>query len=472
MAITKMMHMKAAKSGAAGSHLKNAIEYILKENKVAKEGEMIYRASQGCMLSHVYDDMTRTKQIYGKEDGRQGYHFIISFKPGEVTKEQLWNITQDFVKEYLTGYEVVYAMHDDVDHLHTHIIFNSVSYMTGYKYHYNNGDWERDIQPVVDGLCMEYGAPVLQYHVDETYQGSNKQEVYRYSKKVNWTKEIKEDIDGCIRISRSWDEFTGNMKKIGYRFRFGKSVSVRKPGMGKARRLKETTMGFDYTPEGIVERINFRTGRSRLQVNHALMAASGVRTLPDSIRAVSGYKKYKDMSFEEKVRLRQILRIRAVIPEYKHYPGAWAAKRKSVELQRAAQELLIIKKYDLHSAEDIRQKIKSLQCAEREIKNNQKKEYIKYRQAEEISTADEMSTADKMSTADEMPYSMDEISRYLNEYPSGMAELDRQLDAVRKQKRTLYRLQKKYEKQEEDKKKPDENRRINLRRMTEWKKQN
>ncbi|MDE6232291.1 MAG: relaxase/mobilization nuclease domain-containing protein [Lachnospiraceae bacterium] len=258
MAITKLMHMKSAKTGSASTHLKNAINYILKDKKVAFDPatQQQYAASQGCILNQAYNNMMQTKEQYGKTDGRQGYHFIISFRPREATKEQLWKITHEFVKEYLKGYEAVYAIHDDTDHLHAHIVFNSVNWETGYKYHYKNGDWEKDIQPIVDRLCLENGAPMLEYHTDEYDQDGVKKEFHTYSNNFNWTKEVKADIDECIKASKSWSDFIENMQQKGYSINYGKSISLRKAGMKKAKRLKEKTMGYEYTPEGIIERIH------------------------------------------------------------------------------------------------------------------------------------------------------------------------------------------------------------------------
>lgn len=434
MAITKLMHMKESSKGAKSSHLKNAIEYILQEHKVAKEDGIKYAASQGCILKSAYQEMLSTKKHYGKTDGRQGYHFVISFAPDDnVTKEKLWKIVQGFVSEYLQGYEAVYAIHDDADHLHAHIIFNSVNYKTGYKYHYKNGDWERNIQPLVDRLCIENNAPVLKYHIDEYEESGEKKEIYTYSKKINWTSEIKQDIEECIAQSSNWLDFCLKMKEIGYRFNFGKSLSIRKPGMGKARRLKENTVGFEYTPDGIIERINFRNGRSRLNAETPVIRE--VKSSPDDIKTVSKkYKRYKDMSFMEKVLVRHMLRIKRVIPEYKIYPGSFMADRKGNELQKAAQELLIIKQYNIHSAEELDKLYYHLTNQEKEIRKGDKIMDLKMKEIEK---------GREENTGNEAHQDL-EVKEFIAGYDKNKSKSEELLKNLKKQKRAVSRLIKKY----------------------------
>ena len=372
MAITKLKHMKAAKKGSASSHLRNTIDYILQNHKVARsEDGIALKGTQGCFIDHAYEEMIQTKRMYGKEDGRQGYHFILSFKPGEVTREQVWKITQDFVKEYLPGYEVVYSIHDDKPHLHSHIVFNSVNYNTGLKYHYANGDWERIIQPLVDKLCMKYDAPPLQYHVDEYDEDGVKKEYYHYSKNFNWTKENKADIDDCIRQSQSWEDFVGHMKKKGYTFHYGKYVSIRKPGMQRARRLKEKTVGMSYTPEGIIERILIRNNDYRM--NSVGILSSNTTPLPDlPKRKRRTFKPYVEMDFDEKVMVKHMLRIRNAIPEYRITPGDWYADRKVAELHRTERKLLVMKKYDIHSLKDVESALQTIKKQMADLKKEQK----------------------------------------------------------------------------------------------------
>ncbi len=383
--------MKAAKKGKPSSHLKNAIEYILNPKKVLGGGTPeAYAGTVNCTLSGVYKEMMNTKKHYGKLDGRQGYHFVISFKPGEATHEQCFNISKEFIKKYFRDeYEVVYALHKDTDHIHTHIIFNSVNCSTGLKYHYKNGDWGRFIQPIVDSLCMSEGVPTLEYHIDEYVNDDGTIKDQTYSERYNWTEEIKKDIDYAIKISSDWESFVENMKEQGYTFNYGKYVSLRKPGMQRARRLKENTVGEAYTPEAIIERIHIRRMGGIEPVGIIKRETKNIRNT-----YVKRHKfiPYKEMDFYERVQVRHMMRIRRAIPQYKATPGNWYVQRKAQELHRTEQKLAIKEMYSIFAVSDIPPVINELNNIVKDIKDKLKNIRIADKEYSEILEAYEKRT--------------------------------------------------------------------------------
>lgn len=464
MAITKMMHMKTAKKGSPGSHIKNAIDYILKEEKVAQVDGIRLAGTNACMLSGAYNSMLHTKELYGKTDGRQGYHFVISFKPGQASVGQVYKLTQAFVSEYLSEYECVYAVHDDQPHKHGHIVFNSVSYQTGLKYHYANGDWEKIIQPIVDRLCIENGLPPLEYHVDIYENDKNTKEYYHYTRNFNWKEENKADIDECIAHSKDWQDFVAQMKEKGYIFNFKKYVTIRKPGMKINRRLTARQMGFDYTPEGIIARIKIKTGEFKIS-DVTPHLPTGTVKLPERQRIKHTFKKYADMSFREKTLVKHMLRLRHAIPEYKIYPGAWYSDRKLRELNRVCQELILVKQFRLQDMPDISAALKELAGREkalREGKNRQEflkkewKELIesyecmeKYEnEGNKTGTEDTRITPEEYKKAEERIIASgetrDTIRNFLNDCNKNDETFQSELKNIKKQKAAISRLRKKY----------------------------
>jgi len=91
----------------------------------------------------------------------QYYHIIQSFKPGEVTPEQALEIATEFAKEHLPGYETVIGVHVDKEHIHAHMVFNSVNADTGEKYHSNTQSYYQQIRATSDRLCREHGLSVI-----------------------------------------------------------------------------------------------------------------------------------------------------------------------------------------------------------------------------------------------------------------------------------------------------------------------
>ena len=153
MAITKIMHMKDCGGAYHGKHLKLSIDYIT-EGWKTQGGKLV--GALNCLPGSVYEQMRETKMLFHKNTGRQGYHIVLSFEKGEVDPDTALEITGKFASRYLgSKYEVVYAVHDNTEHVHAHIIWNSVSFVDGKKYHYKKGDWEKDILPLVNDLCRE-----------------------------------------------------------------------------------------------------------------------------------------------------------------------------------------------------------------------------------------------------------------------------------------------------------------------------
>lgn len=137
MAITKCLHMKQAKTGYPAKHLANGLRYIMNPEKT-EHGR--YVCGHNCIPEQALSQMVDTKRHFGKLDKRQGYHFILSFEEDEVSEEEAFQVVGEFVAEFLgKDFEAVYAVHNDTDHIHGHIIFNSVRCTTGYKYDYKTG---------------------------------------------------------------------------------------------------------------------------------------------------------------------------------------------------------------------------------------------------------------------------------------------------------------------------------------------
>ena len=139
MAITKILARKA--------RLDVGIRYVLNGDKT---DDKILTAHQNCDPGLEYREMLATKRAVGKEGGVQYYHMIQSFQPGEVTPELALSIAKEFAREHLSGYEVVIGTHVDRGHIHSHLLFNSVSVETGEKYHSNARSYYQKIRAVSD----------------------------------------------------------------------------------------------------------------------------------------------------------------------------------------------------------------------------------------------------------------------------------------------------------------------------------
>lgn len=225
MAITKILYLNEAQSGNPAGHLKNALEYIQNPEKTE---ECVLVGSINCLPETAFEQMMDTKLTYGKTDKRQGFHIMISFVPGEATEEQAFDIVGRFAKEYLGDkYEAVYAVHNDKEHMHGHIVFNSVSFETGAKYDYRKGEWKRRMQPLTNKLCAEYGLNIMPAEYSKEPKNLCRRE---WELEQTFREMIMADAEFCQSQATSFDHFVFLMKRIGYQFEHGKYLSIKVPG--------------------------------------------------------------------------------------------------------------------------------------------------------------------------------------------------------------------------------------------------
>ena len=214
MAITKIL----ARNGG----LKNAINYVMNGDKTE---EQLLVATQICSQTTAYEDMIATKQLYGKEGGTQCYHLIQSFKPGEVSPEQALEIAQELVEEVIPDHEAVIGVHVDREHIHAHIVFNSVAWTSGEKYNSTKESYYA-IRKASDRLCQEHGLSVL----PEQNQGrsSHYGEWLRQQKgHPTYRSMLEADLRIAMEDANDLGHFYMIMESMGYEIKHGDRLGFR-----------------------------------------------------------------------------------------------------------------------------------------------------------------------------------------------------------------------------------------------------
>ena len=149
--------------------LSDVIDYAIQQRKTSqtqvRDGEeVVQRFVSGinCNPRTAKMEMQKIKKFYGKEDGVIAYHGYQSFAPGEATPELAHEIGVKLAQR-LWGdrYQVLVATHlDRANHLHSHFVINTVSFVDGIKYHRTKQDY-KEMQRASDALCKEYGLSVI-----------------------------------------------------------------------------------------------------------------------------------------------------------------------------------------------------------------------------------------------------------------------------------------------------------------------
>lgn len=264
MAITKLMHVKERKNGNPHGGMHDCIRYILDPEKT--ENGYWVGGNAGKETGQVYRNFLEVKKDFQKLDGRQCYHFVISFRPDETDAVTVYNVAQEFCEKYLgNAYQYVFSVHTDHAHLHAHIVFNSVSFVDGHKYHYRDGDWKKYVQPVTDAITVKYGLSPL------TYEEKKKGVHYGlWMARKGKADELKEEIDRAIQEAARYGQFLRIMERK-YHVRRGFSqkwqseyLAFRNEQM--PRGFRSYSLGKAYTVEAIKKRIELKEFRPEKQL--------------------------------------------------------------------------------------------------------------------------------------------------------------------------------------------------------------
>ena len=239
------------------ARLDNRINYALNEAKTQRtENGQVLQTAINCQLDSAYQDMMQTKRRWDKEKRPiQGYHIIHSFAPGEVTPEQAHRLSVEFAERLLQGrFEAVVATHIDHQHIHAHIVFNSVSCMDGKMYRDNFKAYFGDIRGISNEISRENDLSVIEpknkgKHYAEWSAEQNEKPTVRGL--------IRHDIDAALIESFTLQSFYEALQKRGYTIKRGANVkhtAVKPPGSNRFIRLD--SLGDGYSEADIRDRLN------------------------------------------------------------------------------------------------------------------------------------------------------------------------------------------------------------------------
>ena len=226
MAITKILNIMESEGRNPASHLKNALEYIQNPDKTE---ECVLVGGINCLPDTAFEQMEETKNIFHKTGKRQGYHVIISFSPEEkVTAEQAMYVLEHFAKDVLgDDYEAVYAVHTDREHMHGHLIWNSVSLTTGKKYNSPKSSWKNHLQPITNKYCDELGLSIMPAEYSRNPKNISRD---KWEREMSMKEIILRDAKMCAYAAGNVEHFKYLMKRLGYVFKKDAWMEVQAPG--------------------------------------------------------------------------------------------------------------------------------------------------------------------------------------------------------------------------------------------------
>jgi hypothetical protein len=231
--------------------LTKAIDYISNPDKT---DDKLLISGFNCTPEMAAYEFNFTKKIADRQGGRLAYHMIQSFAPGEVDYFTAHETGKQLADGLLNGnYEYIVATHCDKNHIHNHIIFNSVSFTHRKKFH-GSADIFHRIRRISDKLCRENNLSVIEEPSGD--KGKCYTEYNADKQGTSWKSALREAIDRCIKKARDWNEFLALMEAEKYEIKHGKHICFRRRAFadGKSEQQRFTrakTLGNRYTEQSI-----------------------------------------------------------------------------------------------------------------------------------------------------------------------------------------------------------------------------
>ena len=397
--------MAVTKIHPINSTLKKAIDYICNSDKTDDE---IYVTNYLCSRENAHKEFELTKKQFNSRTKTLAHHLIQSFVPEEVSFEEAHQVGIELCEKILEGkYEYVLATHIDKDHIHNHIIFNSIDVDEGKVYHSYYGSY-MNIRNQSDKLCKEHGLSVIDLETQKEISEIKRRKFVSWydwnedQKGSSYKSKLQFDINRSIQQSVNWQDFLSKMERYGYEIKFGKHIAFRSKNQQRFTRAK--TIGNNYIEERIKDRIlnkekelgniidiknnekaNSSKGYERWATKHNMTTAANtmiairdkgfhsMTELESEIKRVSSRanqlrKEFRDKEFEQK-RIKEITKhLQTCINKKAHYDGYrknpndkiyMMMNRKDVEAyQEAFSEVEIFIKQFPHLKKEIMEGLK------------------------------------------------------------------------------------------------------------------
>ena len=206
--------------GGGRGALGGVLRYTQQDEKTPWEGQRLV-SGWNCTAQSALSEMWLTKERYRKTDGRQYYHFVQSFaETDDLTPQEAHAIALELAQREFPSFEVLVATHSDTDHLHSHLIVNSVSFQDGRKLHQSAADLQAH-RLASDEICAAHGLEILPPPQKQVKQKRMSSREYRSAAKgESWKFRLMDTIDQCMKYAETKDEFISLMESEGYQVRW------------------------------------------------------------------------------------------------------------------------------------------------------------------------------------------------------------------------------------------------------------
>lgn len=331
--------------------LADVIAYAADEGKTEKQ---YFTTGINCDVENAREQFNITKQSFNKTGGIVCGHCMQSFEGYEVAPEEAHEIGVQLAKE-LWGdrFQIVVATHLNTNNVHNHIVFNSVSFLDGKRFHFCTEETMR-IRAASDRICRDRNLSVIEHPEGKRIPYS----LYKMEKAGMPTRYnvARQALDEAISVSVNMEEFKSELKKRGYLYQFNprrKYWTVTPLGWTKA--IRTDRLGDQYTRDMIQQRVfsnDIGVRMKRLQKESRSSNHYDLKRRIDKIKGRSGL---------EKLYLRYCYEL-GYLPKYRQNPMRLHAvlKEELLKCDLYSEEAKLLARYSISTEEDLEKRMKTL----------------------------------------------------------------------------------------------------------------
>ena len=253
MATTRIMPLHVGKSRTISKAISDIIDYVENPQKT-DNGRLITeyacdsRSADAEFLFAKRQYISNTGRVRG-EDDVIAYHLRQSFIPGEITPEEANRIGCELAKRFTKeNHAYVVCTHIDKEHIHNHIIWNSVNLDCDRKFR-NFWGSTRAVRRLNDTICIENGYSIVE---NPKVHGKSYNKWLGDQAKPSHREILRVAIDNALaKKPASLEELFGLLQEDGIEVSTGKMVKLKVAGWKRPARLD--TLGEEYSEYALNE---------------------------------------------------------------------------------------------------------------------------------------------------------------------------------------------------------------------------
>ena len=243
-------------------YISDSIAYILSPENPSGNEKCFQATFLNCVdngIAGLSDQFYEIRRVFNKDSDILAHHYIQSFSPNEkITPELVHQIGAELAQKMAPGFQVIVSTHVDKDHLHNHILINSVSFETGLKWK-GNGATLNAMRSESDKLCRQYGLTTIDRH--SGFRGIDQATQKLAEKGESWKVELCRVLDEAVMMCNTKNEFYAYMKRKGFEITRYTDRHITFQKIGETKKIRANTLaeqfGKDYTKERLEIKMGF-----------------------------------------------------------------------------------------------------------------------------------------------------------------------------------------------------------------------